>query len=70
MTGSIHEAYISEGAKQILDTWEANKIAGRYQLARTKVQGPDRDLLQKSSDTNTADGKDDGNISLKAKIAN
>ena len=73
MTGSIHDAYVSEGAKQILDIWEANRAAGKYQLNRVKQQGPDRDVLQKSSentDTNAKDGKNDGKISFKDKLAN
>lgn len=70
MTNSIHEAYISEGARQILDRWEADRVAGKYQLSRIKAQGPAKDILVKSQDKSALDGKNDGKISLKEKVFN
>ncbi len=70
MTSSIHDAYLTEGARQILDTWEANRIAGKYQLSRTKAQVLDNDVLQKSVNAQPKNSQDDGKISFNDKLAN
>ena len=68
MTNSIHDSYLSESARHFLDTWEANRVAKRYNLARTKTQMSDKDVLVKSD--KTSDGQNDGKISLKEKVLN
>ena len=68
MTNSIQDVHISEGARQILDTWEANMAVQKYHLFRTTPQTPEKDVLIKSN--KMPDDKNDGKISLKEKPEN
>ena len=68
MTNSIHSAYVSEGAKQILERWEAERAAGKYNYAIKNNNGLEKDVLVKSENAQAAEEKSGKTDSLKDKI--